>query len=31
MPEVRDFDVEGIGYRKIKANNTKGAIVQYVC
>ena len=31
MPEVRDFDVEGIGYRKIKANNTKGAIVRYVC
>ena len=31
MPEVRDFNVEGIGYRKIKANNTKGAIVRYVC
>ena len=31
MPKVRDFDVKGIGYRKIKANNTKGAIVRYVC
>ena len=30
MPEVRDFDVDGIGYRiiLIKANNSKGAIVR---
>ena len=31
MPKVRDFDVKGIGNRKIKANSTKGAIVRYVC